>query len=231
MEEIVKKPVKAEEAVEKLNTMFKGRASESDNEDKPMLVGDNLETVSKEDEEEAKVTDEEVRLVSELLFKGYAEYTRKFKMFPDFEFVLATTTNEELDIIQNILYMYAVEASKADDEGKDDLTISDIEFNSIKNSIQLALSLKSINGNDICDDPMLKLKTIKSAIRKYNDILIVGDLDAANKLKKELYKAIKTRAVYIRRMPTQLIDVIAEERFKVDVSIYETMNKSGVIPK
>ena len=175
----------------------------------------------------SKISEDDTRLASELIFRGYAEMELEFAHIPDAKITICSSTSQEIDTVNDILFDVIKDITN--DDGSVDM--SNRVLTSLRNSLTLAVGFVGLNGDDISSDPITKLKSIKAGIKKLTEVTMSGDIEKAEKLKKSVYKAVKDRAAKIRELPTVVIDNVTDEKYKFDTRMFEILNIRNIIPK
>jgi len=219
-ERVMQAPGKEEQAIN----------SAIDTVNKSGVGGDDGSTVSKLEEELLEITDEDEELAEQMLFKGYAE---KDVVIPALKrkgtyISICTMTPQDISIVNKIVYDMIRE--NEDEDGL--MNIPDIEITNSKNSFTMALSYIGIDGVDLCEDIVTaKLATLKMAIKKYNELASIGEIDKAEGLLKDIVKNVTIREKMFKQIPTSIVDFISEQKFKFEDRLYSIMNQDAIIPK
>jgi len=178
-------------------------------------------------EELEKISQEDLDLAEQVIFKGYAEKDLVIPNLSDHQFTICTTSAEDMSVVDEI--MYDMVKAKESDDGVVDLPAQHVQ--TMRAAIMLALGFKGMDGSDYCDEPINQLMTIKRAIIKVKDLEYEGDMDQSQKLCDSLKKSLKHRAVRIRRLPTPVIDFLSGAKFEFDTTMFRIMSSKKLIPK
>jgi hypothetical protein len=184
------------------------------------------------DEEQAmlEITDEDEELAEQMLFKGFAKKDIVIPMFrKKGTFITVTTLSpQDMTVVNQVIYDMIREGE--DEDGK--MEIPQIEITTTKNAYTMALSYVGLNNTDICDDiPTAKLTSLKLAIKKYNELASIGDIQKADSLYNDLKNKLKIRVARFREIPTVIVDFISEEKYKFESRMYAIMSQEAIIPK
>jgi len=188
---------------------------------------DSIKDDIKEFEEQEKITDEELELAQQVIFKGYAEYNIKIPNIPNHTFTLCTSSAEDVSVIDEIIYEMV--KSKENEKGNVDLPAQHVE--TMRAALFLALGFKGVDGNDFCDEPVNQLMTIKRAVIKVKELEYTGEIKKAGELNESLKKALKYRAIRLRRYPTPVIDFLSSKKYEFDNKMYLIMMSDKILPK
>lgn len=213
-DDIAKKVIdsQASQMVDKANAALSGSTSKFD---------------MKEFEELEKISDEDLELAEQTIFKGYAELNITIPNMPKHTFTLCTTSAEDMSIIDEILYDMV--KGKEDKDGEVDLPAQHVQ--TMRAALFLALGFKGTDGKDFCDEPINQLATIKKAVIKVKDLECSGEIDKSIALMKSLKDSVKYRAVRMRRFPTPVIDFLSGKKYEFDNRMYTIMVSPKIIPK
>lgn len=196
-------------------------------------------SVSSEDEQMAAVTEEELELAQQLIFRGHAEKVVRIDTLKT-EITVASTTADDLDIINEVVYDLVKEIQGRKDEtdesgqvikkANNDVPVANIE--SFRNSVMLGMCVSSINGSDICEDhSVAKLKAVKAGVKRVNMLIASGDVGEAETLKTAVKKSIVYRAKAISAMPTPMLDLLSSIKANFDDRMIAVLNNANVFPK
>jgi len=189
---------------------------------------DDTSLVSKEEEDMMKISEDDVEMAQQIIFKGFAMKESVMEIAPDTKFVITTSTAEEISIVNYMMMVLLNENENVD--GK--VEIPQVELTAIKNSYNLALSYIGMDYNDIMeDDPSCRLETIKAGIKKMSEMYAMGDSEKADKIRQSIYDSVRKRSSIIRQMSIPLIDFISDEKYKFDAKMYNVMKRKSIIPK
>lgn len=213
-DDIAKKVIdsQANQMVDKANAALSGSTSKFD---------------MKEFEELEKISDEDLELAEQTIFKGYAESNIIIPNMPKHTFTLCTTSAEDMSVIDEILYDMV--KGRENKEGDVDLPAQHVQ--TMRAALFLALGFKGPDGKDFCDEPINQLATIKRAIIKVKDLECSGEIDKSAALMKSLKDSVKYRAVRMRRFPTPVIDFLSGKKYEFDNRMYTIMVSPKIIPK
>jgi hypothetical protein len=173
------------------------------------------------------VTPEDLEIVSQVLFKGYAEKNYEFNNMPNTKATICTTSAEDMSIIDDILF--DIVKRYEDKDGNVDTPQSYIS--TMRTAVWLALSYKGLNGEDICNSQMQRLDLIKAAIKRLSILRTTGDMAKASELLKDVKKAVLERTVYIRQLPTPVIDFLSGKKINFDTLVLKVMNTKDILSK
>jgi len=191
------------------------------------LSGKHLEADLKDFDEMEKISDEDLELAEQTIFKGYAEMTLKMPNMPAHNFTICTTSAEDISVIDEIIYDMV--KAKENKEGDVDLPAQHVQ--TMRAALGLALCFKGADGKDFCDEPVNQLMTIKRAVIRVKDLDYEGKMDESKGLMDSLKKSVKYRATRLRRYPTPLIDYLSQKKFDFDTRMYTIMMSNKIIPK
>jgi len=181
-----------------------------------------------QEELEDDITEEDMALAEELLFKGYAQFDKKIPVGKDNFATLCSTTAEESQLINELTFDYIKEHESED--GKS----SDLPENNVNLMIQffnIALAFKGYNGGDICEKKIYQIDLIKSAIKKLRSLEDSGNIKGYEEMRGQIKNSIKGRASKIRTIPIAVIDFLSNQKFQFDRKMYEIMNRDNIVPK
>jgi len=181
----------------------------------------------KEFEEQMKISDEDVSLAEQVIFKGYAETDVTIPNLPGHKFTLCTTSAEDMSVIDEIIYDMI--RGKENDKGDVDLPAQHVQ--TMKSALFLAMGFKGIGGKDFCDEPIHQIMTIKRAVVKLKELEYAGEMSKVKDLSDSLKKSVKYRAIRIRRYPTPVIDFLSQKKFEFDNKMYTIMISEKLLPK
>jgi hypothetical protein len=182
----------------------------------------------KEMEDLAKITKEDIDLAEKLIFNGYAEKDVSMTNFPDRKFTITTTTPEEVNLVEEMVFEYIKSFENAK-TGDVDLPQSKVQ--SYRNALSLATSYKGMDGKDFCEQSIYQLQLIKRAVAACRKYEFEGEIQKAKDTRKELKDSMKYRAARIMAMSTQLIDFLNMMKFDFDNAMYRIMTTKHLIPK
>lgn len=213
-DERVKRSVesKTEGMIESANAAISGQGSQAD-----LNEFDELEKISEQD----------LELAQQLIFKGYAEKDIVNPNMPDHKFTIATTSAEDVSVVDEIIYDMIRQSEGKD--GEPNLPAQHVQ--TMRSALLLAFGFKGVDGKDFCDEAINQLLTIKRAVIKVKDLEYEGDMEQSKKLMESLKRAAKHRAVRMRRLPTPVIDFLSQRKFEFDTTMYQIMMSDKIIPK
>lgn len=183
--------------------------------------------LTNEYQEAMTVSEEDLALAEELIFKGYAETDVEIPNFPGHKFTITSTNAEEMSMIDDMIFDMVKVHEQSD--GRVDLPQNHIQ--TWRNALYISLSYRGMDRQELCSSGTQHLNTIKKAIVRVADLEAEGDMDAAAKLKEELKKALKARALKVRRLPTSIIDYLSGKKLEFDSRMIDIMNSKDIIPK
>lgn len=193
------------------------------------LSGGDSDDMSKELNDMDDISEEDLKLAEELIFKGYVEYEEEIEFIKEkkHKACLCSITAEEIDIVNEMVFELV--KGKENDEGQIDMPQNSV---SLKNQFYtLALSFKGFNQADYVKERNYSLSLIKSVIIKLPDFEIEGNIEKYNKIREEVKKAIKIRASKLRNLPTPVVDFLSNKKYQFEKKMYEIMNKKDIVPK
>ncbi len=190
-------------------------------------MSDTSDADLEEFEKLEKISDKDLEMAEQIVFKGYAEYDVTIPNMPDHKFTLCTTSAEDMSVIDEIIFEMVKE--RESDDGNVDLPMQHVQ--TMRSALFLALGFKSVDGKDFCDEPINQLMTIKRAIIKVKDLEYEGEMDKSRHLCESLKKSVKRRANRIRRYPTPVIDFLSQKKYEFDNKMYRIMMSKEIIPK
>jgi len=170
---------------------------------------------------------DDLALVEKLLFDGYAETDVSIANMPDKKFTICTTSASELDLVQEIMYDICKEHETSDDR----IDMPQTNIKAMNTALFIAISYRGMNQQELSSVAIEHLNTIKKAVIKVDDLMMAGDLESADKLRKSLKKALRNRAMRVRRLPTPILDFLSNEKYKFDKKIEIVMSTKNIIPK
>lgn len=173
------------------------------------------------------VSEADLELAQQLIFNGYAETDVEMPNMPGKKFTICSTNAEEMSMIDEIVFDMIKE--KEEDDGRVDLPQNHIQ--TWRNAIYVALSYRGRDREELCSSGTHQLNTIKKAISRVSDLEMTGDMEAAEKLKGELKKALKFRALQVRRLGTPFIDFLSGKKMEFDSKMSTIMTSKNIIPK
>lgn len=179
------------------------------------------------DEDIIKISAEDMKLAEQLIFNGYAEAQISMKNFPDRKFTICSTNAEEIGLIDEVVFE-KIRSVKQNEDGSVEMPENAIR--SLRNALFLSVSYRGIDGKDFTNDPLCHMSTIKRAITKMGELYNVGEITKAEELKKNIKTAMNKRAMFVKRLPTPLIDFITNEKYNFDVKMLRVMNEKNIIP-
>lgn len=200
-----------EEMVQKANNALSGRFA-------PEL---------EEYEKLEKISEEDLELAEQIVFKGYAEHDVIMPNLPGHNFTICTTSAEDMSVVDEILYDMVKDHE--DENGAVDLPAQHVQ--TMRAALMLALGFKGMDGKDYCDEPINQILTIKRAVIKVKELEYAGEIDQAKKLMDSLKKSLKYRAIRIRRLPTPVVDFVSMKKYQFDSRMYSIMMSEQIIPK
>jgi len=174
-----------------------------------------------------KISDEDLELAEQVIFKGYAEKVVTIPNMPGHTFTITTTSAEDMSVIDEIIYDMVKD--KEDKDGQVDLPAQHVQ--TFRSALMIAIGFKGMDGKDYCDEPIHQLMAIKRAVIKVKDLEYEGDIEKSAKLSESLKRSLKHRAVRVRRLPTPVIDFISNEKIMFDQAMYQIMTAKQLIPK
>ena len=193
---------------------------------------EGVDTVTEEDKKIAEISEEDLELAQQLIFKGFAEKDVKFGALDVTVTVVSTSANDvEMinDMVKDYIDFYDKDRKK-DGEVAYETPVYNLE--SYRNTVMLALSISSVNGKDICEDnPQAKLQIIKSGIEKINKLNAVGDITKAEEMKEDIKKRVNYRARTIASYPIPVIDFFSRAKMEFDDKMMEVLSNEDVFPK
>ena len=184
--------------------------------------------IDKELAELDAILPEDIELLSQMVFKGYAEKVINIPNLKDAAITICTSSAEDVSLIDDIIFDIVKQYEVKD---SDTLDIPQQYLTTMRHSVNMALYYKGINGVDICDNSNYQLQTIKSAIKKLSSHRSTGELEASKKLFELIKKSINARVSYIRQIPTVIIDFISNQKYRFDMDMNRVMNTSNALPK
>lgn len=104
-------------------------------------------------------------------------------------------------------------------------------ISTMRSALFLALGYRGRDKEELCEEPTERLNTIKKAARRVTDLEIAGKMEEAVSLRKSLKKALFARGLRVKRMSTQMIDFLSDEKYKFDRKMYKIMTMKEVVPK
>jgi hypothetical protein len=180
-----------------------------------------------DDEDIVKISAEDMKLAEQLIFNGYAESSVVMKNFPDRKFIICSTNAEEIGLLDEIVFE-KIRSVKQNEDGSVEMPENAIR--SLRNALFISISYRGTDGKDFAPDPLCHLNTIKRAITKMGELYNIGEMTKAEELKTNIKKAMNKRVMYVKRMPTPLIDFITNEKYNFDVKMLKVMNEKNIIP-
>ena len=224
-ESMVKRKGSADDLVKK--AMETKTSDMVDKANQALSNGSSIQKDMREFDEFEKISDEDLALAEQIVFKGYAEYNVVIPNMPSHVFTLCTSSAEDMSIIDEILYDMVKQ--REDKTGDVDLPAQHVE--TMKAALFLALGFKGADGKDFCDEPINQMMTIKRAIIKIKELEYAGEMEKAKSLNDSLKKSLKYRAVRMRRYPTPVIDFLSHKKYEFDTKMYTIMMSDKIIPK
>ena len=192
-----------------------------------MSTQNSLKEDMKEFDEQMKISDEDVALAEQVIFRGYAELEVTMANIPGHRFTLCTTSAEDMSLIDEILF----DMVKAKENEKGDVDLPSQHVQTMRNALFLALGFKGVDGKDFCDEPIYQMMTIKKAVIKIKEYENAGDLPKMNAMSADLKRSVKYRAIRIKRYPTPVVDFLANKKFEFDQKMYTIMMSEKILPK
>jgi hypothetical protein len=173
------------------------------------------------------VDSDDLKIAEKILFDGYAETDVSIANFPDNKFTICSTSAEEIDLIQEIIFDICKEHETNDDR----IDMPQTNIRAMNNALFIAISYRGMNKKELCENPIEYLNTIKKAIIKVDSFINEGNIKAAKELKDSLKKSLRNRVSKVRRLPTPVIDFISNEKNKFDKKISKIFSMKNIIPK
>lgn len=174
-----------------------------------------------------EISDEDIELAEQVIFKGYAEKEVTIPNLPGHKFTICTTSAEDMSVIDEIIFDMVHEHE--DKDGQIDLPAQHVQ--TMRSALILAMGFVGMDGEEYCDEPVHKINAIKRGVIKVKDYEYEGDLEKAKALNGSLKKSLKHRAVRVRRLPTPVIDFLSNAKFEFDTTMYQIMTSKQLIPK
>lgn len=176
---------------------------------------------------ENDISPEDLDLAEQMIFRGYAETDVSIPVFKDKKFTICSTSAEELSMLDEVVFNYA----KSFERNDGTFDIPQNKISSLRNSLFVAISYRGMNGSELCDAGAYHLNTIKRGIIKVEELLLSGDVEKSNNLKKQVEKSLLYRAAQIRKMATPLIDFLSSEKANFDAKMLRIMSDKDLLPK
>ena len=181
--------------------------------------------VSKEIEEEQRISDEDMKLVEEMLFKGWV--IKSYDILAGRHSVeISTILPCEIDLMEEVL---EDEAKLKEEDGGD---VTTYYLGSRRKMLMIAISYRGMDKADFGPKAELKFDSLKAAVNRYNRILISGDLTELKKSKDMIKDIIKRRATALAAtMTTTLSDIASLKRHDLDTLMITALGREGIVPK
>jgi len=171
------------------------------------------------------ISDEDMRLVEEAIFKGYT--AKSYKVLAGRRTIsVATSLPCELDLIDDIIAdeVRFAEANKQ--------PCSQHYVDSRQKMLGLALCFVGVDGVDFGPQVDIKFATLKAAIGTFNRALVTGDLKGVVELKQTVKTAVSRRASAIAAsIPSGLSDIISSRRYDLESLVIQALNQAEIVPK
>lgn len=189
----------------------------------------NSDSVDKDIADMEKISEEDMDLAEQLIFKGYAQFDASMKNFPKFKFTICSTSAEEMSVIDEMIYDILKNAKERPDGTVD---IPQNHISTMRNALYVALSYRGLNQKELMEGtPSCYLNTIKNAIINYVELFNSGKIEEGNKLKEDLKNSLMRRASAVKKMPTPTIDFISGAKFEFDAKMLRIMSEKDILPK
>lgn len=183
--------------------------------------------LTEEMKEAMSVSEDDLALAEKLVFDGYAEVDVTMPNIPDKKFTICSTNAEEMSVIDEIIFDMVTE--KEGKDGRIDLPQNHIQ--TWRNAMYVALGYRGMNQKELCDKARHHLNTIKKAIQHVSELMFQGELKQAEELKDDMKKAVKARALRVRRMPTPMVDFLSGKKVEFDQKMFAIMSAKDILPK
>lgn len=175
-----------------------------------------------------KISDKDLELAEQMIFKGYAETNVIIPNLPKHEFTIISTSAEEMGIIDEIIFEMVKKSENT--EGVVDLPSSKVQ--AMRNSLFLAMSYRGVDKKELMEEnTTAHLNTLKRSIIKISDLENAGDLEKSVELKNTVKKYLKLRASKIGRLATPIIDFLSGEKYNFDARMLKIMSSKHILPK
>lgn len=188
--------------------------------------GDN---VQKELDDLDKITEQDMELAEQLVFKGYAEFDVKMKKFDKYSFTICSTNAEEMSILDEVIYDLV---KKAKDRGDGTVDLPQNYVSTMRNALYVAISYRGMNKKELMEGNVgCYLNTIKTGLAKVTDMFGQGEVEKAGEFKESIKKSLIKRAGEIKKLPTPIIDFLSGAKFDFDDKMIQIMSHKDIIPK
>lgn len=200
----------------------------------PPNLGTNTKSdaeTKKELEEFRQVTEKDIEIAQQLIFRGYAEKIIEHSML-GIKIKITTLSSEELSLIDNITLQMLKQYK---DLGQEE-SLTDFEVYNYKSALNISLSYVGVSkiNDEIMDfDKEYSLEKIKHSIKVLSDFEVENGIGKEYFEKKEDVKnSIKKRCLTFKNaVHSHLKNFIIVERSNFDSDIDAIMSKKAIIPK
>ena len=187
--------------------------------------GKNVES---ELDELDKISEADIKLAEEMIFKGYTEFDAEITNMKGHKFTICSTSAEEISIIDEIIFDMV---NKAESKEDSQINLPQQHVNSMRNALFVALSYRGADHEELSEDTTSHLNTIKHTIMKISSLESMGEMERSEKLKISLKKALTRRALLVKRLPTPLIDFLSTQKADFEDRMYRIMNSKNILSK
>jgi hypothetical protein len=175
-----------------------------------------------------KISDKDLELAEQMVFRGYAEFDVSMPNLPNHNFTICSTSAEEISMVDEIIFDMVKSAENK--EGVVDLPQTKVR--SRRNALFLAIAYRGMDRQELMgDNSIAYLNTIKKSIIKISELEDAGEIEKAVEIKKSVKKYLSMRATAIRKLPTPTIDFLSGEKYNFDDKMLKIMSSKHILPK
>jgi len=170
-------------------------------------------------------SDDDVELAEQLMFQGWARKSYPV-MSGKHTVEVLTSTPLELDLVDGIVQDWL----SAFKEGEPFPASSVIGSRS--KLLNISLSFQGVDKTDFCQQPELRLSTIKNGINELNRSIMSGEIVKIKENKRAVTDLISKRASFLAaRYSTDMVDLIVGKKIDLENSMRAIMGHDKTIPK
>lgn len=173
-------------------------------------------------EEEDSFSDEDLKIVEDLVFKGSAKKEFTHPRFKELKCVISTISPCEYDMIDSAIVKFINDRSSGEES-----LLNDNIVNSKRMSIILAVSLVSVSTIEFADVKM-RLSNVSAAISKYETLMSEGNIKEASDHLDMVIKLVNERAAIIStKLSINVINWISEKRSDFETLVSDIMTSES----
>ena len=180
-----------------------------------------------DEDSEPEFTEEDLAIAEKIFFKGYAEKEYEHPLVKGFKAKISTLMPAEYDMIDSALLNF-VEARRDGDNSM----VTDVIISAKRSNFTLALCLVSLNGQELLEEPVKRIKNLKNVVKQYERDLTSGDITEAQKTLSNAIAMITERAAKIStELNGNVIDWINDKRREFEGVVSSIVSRDGVVVK